>query len=763
MLLGFAESSAQKVDQMTDDQIREFLSKAKASGLNEADIEKAAVAQGYSAADISKLRQRTMALQQGSSAKTTATPDTTTRSVSAGRVQAGEASSVPRAETSVAPSLFGASLFNGPSRTFEPNLRLPTPKNYILGPDDKLVIDIYGNSKVTYTPTVTPEGTIRFENLSPVAVGGLTIEEAKERIIGRLRQLYEGLNAGGGTSATITLGAVRSIKVIVTGEVTRPGTYTVSSLATLFNVLYEAGGPAANGSFRNINVLRNNKIVRTLDLYDFLLRADQKDNVRLEDQDIVRVEDYQTRVSLTGQVKRPLIYEIKLGETLKDLLAFAGGFTDQAYTFTLGLTRNTPKERKIINISQDEVAGFVPQNGDRFVVSTILDRYENRVSIEGAVFRPGEYAIEDGLLTLKDLIAKAEGLREDAFLGRVNIIRENERLEPENLSLDLRQLMQGQIADVPLKRQDVVIVKALQDLHEKYSVSIIGSVIKGGDYRYIKNMSIADLIVMAGGFKEEAISSRIEVARRLKDGDTTGLSQQQNTRLFVFNIDKDLHLSAQDATFKLNPFDIITVRASPRYEIQKIVVVTGEVYYPGSYVLKESAEKVDDLIKRAGGLKPNAFMKGSRFYRNGTLVALDLEKIIANPSIEANLLLQTGDSLTIVKESATVAIQGAILNSLTVGYRKGATFIDYLDEAGGWQENADKNRVYVIYPNGYTDRTRRFLCFRHYPVVEPGSAINIPFKQEKKSRLSTQERLTLFSSVASVLTLTIVGVLNFLK
>jgi polysaccharide biosynthesis/export protein len=306
-------------------------------------------------------------------------------------------------------------------------------------------------------------------------------------------------------------------------------------------------------------------------------------------------------------------------------------------------------------------------------------------------------------------------------------------------------------------------VKTLRELREKYSVTIIGSVIKGGNYSYANNMSIADLVVIAGGFKEEAISSRIEVARRLKDDDTTGLTRQQNTRLFVFNIDKDLRLSAQDAAFKLNPFDVVTVRASPRYEVQKVITIKGEVYYPGSYVIEESTEKVADLIKRAGGLKPNAFMKGSRFYRQGTLIALDLPSILANPAIEANLLLQEGDSLVIVKESATVAIQGAILNSLTVGYRKGAAFIDYLDEAGGWQENADKNRVYVIYPNGYTDRTRRFLWFRHYPVVEPGSAINVPFKQEKKSRLSTQERLTLFSSVASVLTLTIVGVLNFLK
>ena len=754
---------AQKVDQMSDDQIRAFMGKARVSGMNEADIEKVALAQGYSAADISKLRQRIMVLQQGSATKVFATPDTNTRSVSSGRVQAGEELSVHRAETSVTPSVFGASLFNGSSRTFEPNLRLPTPKNYILGPDDKLVIDIYGNSKATYTPTVTPEGTIGFENLSPISVGGLTIEEAKERIISRLRQIYQGLNAGGGTSATITLGAVRSIKVMVTGEATRPGTYTISSLATLFNVLYEAGGPSANGSFRNIKVLRNNKEIRTLDLYDFLLRADQKDNVRLEDQDIVRIEDYQTRVSLSGQVKRPLIYEMKPSETLKNLLAFAGGYTDQAYTFTLKLTRNTPKERKIINISQDEVPTFVPQNGDRFSVSTILDRYENRVSIHGAVFRPGEYALEDGLRTLKDLIAKADGLREDAFLGRANIIRENERLEPINLSVDLRQLLQGQIADVPLQRQDSVLVKALSDLREKYTVTIIGSVIKGGDYGYVNNMSIADLIVMAGGFKEEAISSRIEVARRLKDNDTLGLPQQQNTRLFLFEIDKNLHLSTKDAAFKLNPFDVVTVRSSPRYEAQKVVTITGEVYYPGSYVLNESAEKVEDLIRRAGGLKPNAFMKGSRFYRNGTLVALDLEGILANPTIEANLLLQIGDSLNIVKKSATVSMQGALLNALTVRYRKEATFINYLDEAGGWQENADKNRVYVIYPNGYTDRTRHFLWFRHYPVIEPGSVVNVPFKQEKKSRLSTQERITLFSSVASVLTLTIVGVLNFLK
>ncbi|MFN8353459.1 MAG: SLBB domain-containing protein [Spirosomataceae bacterium] len=749
---------------MTDEQIREFVNKARASGMSETDIERTALAQGYSAADVTKMRQRISALSS-TTGKTTP-PDTSSRSVSTGRVQSGEMAA-PQAPlvNSTPTALYGASLFSGPSKTFEPNLRLPTPKNYILGPDDKLVIDVYGYSQRTYTPTVTPEGTIRFENLSPINVGGLTIEEAKERIISRLRQIYEGLNSGGGTSATITLGAVRSIKVIVTGEVVRPGTYTISSLASLFNVLYEAGGPSSNGSFRTINVIRNNKIVRTLDLYDFLLRADQKDNIRLEDQDVVRVEDYQTRVALTGQVKRPFVYELKPNETLKDLLGFAGGFTDQAYTFTIGLTRNTPKERKLLNISQDEIATFIPQNGDRFSVGTILDRIENQVSIDGAVFRPGKYALEDGLRTLKDLISKAEGLREDAFLDRATIIRENTTLDPTNISVDLRQLLNGQLADIPLQRQDVVIIRSINDLREKRTVSILGAVNRGGSFPFVDNMSISDLITQSGGFNESAISSRIEVARRLKDGsDTTGIPSTQNMKLFEFEIDKTLHLSTQDAAFKLKPFDIVTVRSSPRYESQKFVKIEGEVYYPGYYTLKESAERISDLIRRAGGLKPMAYTKGSRFYRSGTLVALELDKIIDNPSIGTNLLLQNGDSLKIEKISATVSIQGAVSNNLTVGFNANKTVKGYISQAGGWQENADKRRVFVVYPNGYTDRTRVYFgVFRKYPSVLPGSAIQVPSMQDKKSKLSSQERITLFTSIASVLTLSVVGVLNFLK
>ena len=554
-LTSFAQKP--KIDDLTDEQIKEFLQKAQASGMNETQIEKAALMQGYSPADIAKMRERinnTASIGSKSTTAIDASRKTTTPISGITKIEE-EQIKEDIAVSQVKSNVFGVSMFSKGGLSFEPDLRIATPKNYQLGPDDELNIDIFGNALDNYKVKVNNEGTIRILNLSPIYVNGLSIEAASERIVGRLRQLYQGINMpGSGVSAQISLGNIRSIKVTITGEVTKPGTYTVSSLATVFNALYAAGGPSENGSFRNIRVIRDNKVVKILDLYDFLLRADQKDNIRLQDQDVIRIAEYDTRVEVLGEVKRPMIFEVEKTENLKDVLRFAGGFTDRAYTYTIGLKRNTPRELKLINISQDEVATFMPQRGDKYTVGKILERFENRVTIKGSVFREGDFAIEQGMSTVKELIKKAEGLKEDAFMNRATISRQKEDNDVTIVAFDLGKLMRGETADIPLKREDVITITNIKSLREKRTITIEGEVNKAGKFDFVEGLTVADVIVLANGFTDGASNAKIELSRRVKY-DTLGLGNEENVRIETFEIDQDLKIRTDDAKLSLQPFD----------------------------------------------------------------------------------------------------------------------------------------------------------------------------------------------------------------
>lgn len=770
-----------KIDDLSDDQIKEFLQKAQASGMNEAQIEKAALMQGYSPADVAKMRDRLNKLTNDNAKKNTNDSENGSRKTNA--VQAGnnkvdknnpdnnkedtEKDKDGMSKDSVdkdiiKPKVFGMSMFAAGGLSFEPDLRIATPKNYQLGPDDELNIDIFGNALDNYKVKVSTEGTIRILNLSPIYVNGLSIEAASERIVGRLRQLYQGINVpGSGVSAQITLGNIRSIKVTITGEVTKPGTYTVSSLSTIFNALYAAGGPSENGSFRNIRVIRDNRVVKILDLYDFLLRADQKDNIRLQDQDVIRIAEYETRVEVSGEVKRPMIFEVEKTENLKDILRFAGGFTDRAYTYTIGLKRNTAREQKLMNISQDEVATFIPQRGDKYTVGKILERFENRVTIKGSVFREGEFAIESGVSTVKELIKKAEGLREDAFMNRATISRQKEDNDLTVIAFDLGKLMRGEIADIPLKREDIITIRNLKSLREKRIVVIDGEVNKSGTFNYIEGLTIADVIVLANGFTDGASNAKIELSRRVKD-DTTGLDKEQNVRIEEFEIDNNLKINTENARVMLQPFDKIYVHKSPRYENQKSVYIDGEVNYPGAYTIKDKTQKITDLIKLAGGLKNDAFPKGATFSRDSTKIAIDLSIILQNPSVTENILLLDGDRLFIPRELQTVKLSGELLNPISVAYRPNQSLKDYISQAGGFTDKADKRKVFVRYANGFSDQTRTFLFFKTYPKVEQGSEIIVPAEREDlSSKLSTGEKIAVLGAVSS-LSLIIINILNTL-
>ncbi len=756
-----AQQPRSRVDQLSDEDVQNFYKKAQASGLSEVQIEQAAMSQGYTLDDIAKMRKRMTQIRTLTSLPQNQLPSESFK----GRTLPSDLTiradsllpDLARKDTSHKLKVFGASLFENAKLSFEPNLRIATPRNYVVGPDDEIKIDISGASTGDFQLKVSPDGTVKLPDLAPIFVSGLTIEQAEQRIIARLRQGgYQGLGKpGSGTSANVTLTNIRSIRITLVGEVVRPGTYTITSLGTALNALYLAGGPnPETGSFRKIHIIRGNRVVRTLDLYDFILRADQRDNIHLQDQDVIRVADYETHVELTGQVRRPAIFEVLPGETLKTVLGFAGGFGDDAYRASITLRRNTARERRIVTITEEQITNFVPQRGDKYDVGKILERYENRIQIAGAVMRPGDYSLEPGLETVRQLINRAEGLRKDAFMNRATIIRERPDLDRENVSFDLGKLIRGEIADVPLMRQDSLTILSIRDLREEYYITIEGAVNRPDTVQFIANMSVADLIAHAGGFQEGAKPNLIEVARRIRQ-DSAGV-RTTTQELYQFSIDRNLQImpvegsSAGSAGFRLHPFDIVYVRTSINYEAQRQVNIYGEIMQPGNYVIFNRQERIGDIIKRAGGLKPEAYLAGAQFRRRGQLIGNDLRNLVADPGVEENLLLQDGDTLFIPQRSEVISIQGGVLNPSSISYKADYEFDDYISEAGGFTDNARKSKAYVNYPNGRKDRTHHFLFFTSRPHVEPGSTIVVPFKPIDSSKMSTAERIGILSLLTTV-------------
>ena len=752
-LLGFSSVFAQNVDELSDDQIQQFMKQAQESGMTEEQLMAAAAAKGFGLADITKFKERMTKLQSDKrgavNVNTTDTErrlnDTTTIKIDKeAKPKAKEDSSQIRRE-----KYFGLNIFNNKKITFEPNLRIPTPKNYILGTGDELNISITGFAVQTYKAKVSPEGTVQLDILSPIYVNGLTIEQARERIINRLKSRFAGLNSsGGGLYADVTLGNIRSISVTVIGEALQPGTFTIPSLANVFNVLYACGGPSEIGSLRNIEVFRNGKVIRTLDAYDILLHGDQKDNIILQDQDIIRIPYVDARVSILGEVRNPKIFEVKKGETFKDVLAFAGGFKELAYSKTISLERATPTEKRIISIDQNEIAMFIPQKGDIYTIGKILNRFENIVTIKGAVYREGSYELEKDI-TVKQLIARAEGLRQDAFKERVLLKRERENLEPEMITLNLSKILSGESEDIRLKLKDTLFIKAVKDLRERLTVSISGAINKSGTYEFADNMTVSDLVTMAGGFTDGASASKIEIARRIK-GDTIGVPKEQSIKIETIDIDRNL-VGNESKQLVLKPFDRVYIRLLPRYEEQKNVLISGEVFYPGPYALKDKTEKISDLILKSGGLKSEADLGSAKFTRAGKVIGVDLVNIMQNREDLNNLILNSGDVLEIPRRKETVTINGQVYNPTTVPYSSSLKLRQYLDLAGGATDSAFVKKTYVKYGNGRLNRTKSFLFIKAYPKIENGSEIIVPVR--RKYRWTPAERIAVSTGVVSVATL----------
>jgi len=790
--------SSVNVDDLSDQQIKQFLQQAQSAGYTDAQIFQQAQTAGMPSAQLQKLQARIKDIRSKQSVSSMADSSNTI----GGRKLNYKPDTLDTTTVNfnnfnknifdkLKPKIFGADLFSGKNASFQPNLNLATPVNYIVGPNDQLDISVYGNSLANWKLQVTPEGNINIPGIGIVNVGSKTIENVTAII--RAKLAANNYAVGRGTNVSVTLGNIRSIKVVIVGQVQRPGTYTLPSLATAFVALSAAGGPNENGTYRQIEIIRNSQVIRRLDVYDFLVKGSQKDNISLQDQDIVRVPTYRTRVELSGEIKIPALFEVLPGESLQDIINYAGGFANNAYTGRIKVTQIVDQQQKITDVFEADYKNYIPLRGDKFFVQRILNRFENRITIQGAVFRPGDYELTKGL-TLSQLIKNASGVKEDAFMQRGTITRLKADNTTEIIPFNVTDVI-NKTGDVKLQREDIINISSIFDLQDKYQVTINGSVRKPGTFAYADGMKVEDLILKAGGFAEGASAKRIEVARRIDNADPESKSSKVAS---VYSIDVDSKLKLSDAGFVLQPFDIVSVYTLPGFEKQKTVKIEGEVLYPGSYTIQSKNEKISDLIARAGGLTASADVDGGSLQRTNTAilgidknksdttaiaqeradrlnrlkktykdstdlvnaqprnnkVGIDLPSILKQPGSNIDIILEDGDVLRIPKQQQLVRVNGEVLYPSAVVYASGKTFKDYVLNAGGFSPRALKRGAYVVYPNGTVKGTGKFLFFNSHPEVKPGSEIYVPLKPESKGNVA-QEILGFSTGFASLAVLII--------
>jgi protein involved in polysaccharide export with SLBB domain len=785
--------SSVNIENLTDQQLLVLMNQYQLIGLSETELEMKAREKGLTAEQINQLKKR-MALIDPSTVKDLNAPIKSQNDPYEPREKINsKASNNKKTDSSKTLKPFGASIFENDNLSFEPNINIATPQNYIIGVNDQLVIDVYGVSDLTKRLKVTPEGDIRFPNLGPVKVAGLTIEEATVKLRKSLTKIYPGI-ANGSVKVQVSVGQIRSIRVTLIGEIKRPGNYDISSLSTLMNALYVSGGPNEIGSFRNIELVRNGKNISTFDLYDFLLKSDLTKNLLLQDGDVIRVNPYTTRVTVKGAVKKPALFDVKPNETAADMIRYAGGFADMGYKELIRLFRFGSKNKEIISVKAAQLASFKLNSGDTIMVDALADLFANRVTINGAVYYTGAYGINE-MPTLKDVLIAAKP-KEDAYLDRAIIRRLKPDFTAEIINFNINQVLNGTI-NIPLLREDSIQIYRISDLREKYYITINGEVNKPGNFEFAEGMSVQDLILMSGGFKEGASLQKVEISRRLKpDG-----SQKDSS---VYSVIKEINLSAAvnktpDADFKLNPFDIVSVRKSPIYKEQITVTVEGEVIYPGKYTLSGNEERISDLIKRVGGLKQKGFAAGAVLIRNtyrdlsesdATLintktnlsnaqsgktsailsssdtsvindlykeqkpVGIQLDQILEKPGSSEDLFLVEGDILKVPKQLQTIQTFGAVNVPKQIVYVDGISFRDALKESGRYSINASKKNSYVIYPNGQVRKTKSFLFFRSYPSIKPGTEIYVSAKKPK-AKLSTGEVIGIVTSLTSLVSILI--------
>tara|TARA_R110000868_G_scaffold118059_2_gene313297 strand:- start:27506 stop:29923 length:2418 start_codon:yes stop_codon:yes gene_type:complete len=771
-LLRSNDLSTLKVDSLTDSDIAKIQAQLQSNNLTISQVEPMALSKGMPASEFAKLKVRL------------ATPRATTDTSITGKMTEGESTRKQeeivntKNKDNINPLIFGSELFDNPTLNFEPNLKLATPVNYILGSGDELQVSVYGVQEFSASIPVSVEGKVSIQNVGQLSVSGMTIEAATQKIRGAIARVYSTVSSGQ-SQVSVSLSRIRTIKVTLIGSA-QPGNYSVSSLATVYNALFLGGGPGKNGSYRNIELLRDNKVYRTIDIYHFLVNGDQSDNVGLKDNDVIRIPAYNQRVTVEGEVKRPGLFEMKKGETFATLLSFASGFNEFAYTASVNVLQKTSKEFKVRDISSAEYSSYQPQSGDVFRVTKILNRFENRIKIEGAVFRPDTYSFYEGM-RISDLILKADGLKEDAYSKRARIIRLQDDLTTEIVNVDLEQAMGGNLeADIALKKEDVVTVYSILDFVEEYKVTIDGEIKKPGVYDYHEGLTLNDFLVQAGGLTGSA-SKRVEIARMIV---SEQIDDANPNKAELFNIEISPTNNEQAKNFELRPFDVVNIRKMAVYQKPEMVSVSGAVHYAGKYVLAQKKDRVYDIIQRAGGLTTVANIEGVKIKRpiqqkqieeienidlnlgkNDSIqkslekkikeevkfstIPVDWESIVKNPNSRTNVTLFPGDEIEVATFNEGVKVSGNVLLTSEIPYDKGKSFGYYLDAVGGVDAKGWKKKAYIIYPNGKADVASSFLFFRSYPKVTPGSQIIIPEKPEVK-KMGTGEFVSIAGIMASL-------------
>lgn len=674
-------------------------------------------------------------------------------------------------------AVFGRNIFTDRNLSFEPNLDIPTPENYVLGPGDELIIDVWGTSENTVREIISPEGTIHVAGIGPIFLDGMSIQDAERSLRREFSKIYAAIS-GKSVHIKLSLGGIRTIMINVMGEVQVPGTYRLSAFASVFHALYRAGGVSGIGSLRDIRVVRGGKEVACIDVYDYIMKGKLTDDIRLSEGDVILIPPYENLVSISGKVKRPMAYEMKKGETITTLLSYAGGFTGDAYRDAIRLFRLNGKEKQIYNVGQDDYQSFVLTDGDELSVEAVLQRFSNKVEVRGAVYRAGVYQLDDSITgTVRQLISRAEGLRGDAFLNRALLRREHEDLTHEMIPVDLKRMMAGAVSDLRLQKNDVLYISSVKDIEKEGTLSIYGDIRNPGDFPYVKNTSIQDLIVKAGGLLESASMVRIDVSRRIRDPKSISSSTVIG-KSFAVELKNGL-VMGEDKGFELEPYDIVFIRRSPGYRKQANVTVEGEVAFTGNYTLIQSNERLSSLIARAGGLSKEAYVKGARLIRRMTAdemrqkkdvlrlsvrgsekasvspvtleasstypVGIELEKALVNPGSDEDMVLREGDVLFVPKYVSTVTINGAVMYPNTILYQKGSSLSYYIEQAGGFGNRALKRRVYVIYMNGMVSRLKRGMG----NAIEPGCEIIVPSKKGRKKTVAA-DVTGMNTSIASI-------------
>ncbi len=805
-------SAANALAQMSDTQVMEFIAREVKAGTSQSQIVTKLMQRGVKIDQIRRLRNqydaqiKSRGQSQAADGAVTAATNiirtnnsedqsqevTTAKQGTTGEVVADASAQHDAIERDVQTTqgiateasgkkVFGRDIFNQQALSFEPNMNIATPENYVLGPGDQVVIDIYGASQKTLQLTISPEGTVTVPDYGPIHVSGMSVSAANTKIRRSLGSRYTS------SRVKLTVGQTRTILVNVMGEVRTPGTYTLSAFATVFHALYKAGGISDLGTLRNIKVFRNGRLVTVVDIYEYILNGRLAGNIRLQENDVIQVGAYDCLVGVTGNIKRPMFYEMRKNESVGTLIKYAGGFTGDAYKKAVRLVRKTGEKYSVFNVDEFEMNSFKVDDGDAITVDGILNRYENMVEIKGAVFRPGQYQLGQGITSVRSLIEHAEGITEDAFTSRAILHRMKADRTLEVISVDVQGILQGSIADLPLQNEDVLFIPTQADRLSERTLTIGGEVFSPGVYQYADHTTIEDLILQAGGLTDAASTAKVDVSRRIIDPAATS-SSKEIAKTYSFSLKNGFVIDGTPG-FVLEPYDVVQVRRSPGYQSPRMITVSGEVQFEGSFAMASKNQRLSDAIRAAGGVTDQAYVRGARLERlmndderarhevlmrqlamqsnqkdsvnlaqvtvsDRYSVGIHLDEALAHPGSSADIQLREGDRIVVPEYNNVVTISGNVMFPNTVAYEEGKNYKWYVNQAGGFGNRAKKSRTFIIYQNGTMSRVG------HGVKIEPGCEIVVPSK--KSNPMNVGQWFTLGTGVTSMAAM-IATLVNVLK